>query len=82
MRLISYEHNGKISWGALQEDDSIIDLTGVAPSLKAAIEQGKLSNIDLAGQSAAAQLEEVRLLAPIIAPEKIACIGVNYANRS
>ena len=82
MRLISYEHNGKISWGALQEDNSIIELTGVAPSLKAAIEQDKLGNIDLAGQSAAAQLDEVRLLAPIIAPEKIACIGVNYANRN
>lgn len=82
MRLISYEHSGKTSWGALQEDNSIIDLTGVAPSLKAAIEQDKLGSIDIAGQSAAAQLDEVRLLPPIIAPEKIACIGVNYANRN
>lgn len=82
MRLISYEYQNQTSWGALQDDDSIINLQTIAPTLKAVIEQDKLGEIDLAGKTGEIQLDEVRLLAPILAPEKIACIGVNYANRN
>ncbi len=82
MRLLSYEYHNEVSWGALQDDANIIDLRGIAPSLKAAIEQDKLGDIDLEDKIGSVPLEQVKLLAPIQAPEKIACIGVNYANRN
>ena len=82
MRLISYEYNNHTTWGLVQDDDTITDLSHIAPSLKAAIEEDKLTTISADKQSDAIRLEDVRLLPPIGAPEKIACIGVNYANRN
>ncbi len=84
MRFSSYQHNGKTSWGAVisgQSGDTIADLSHLAPSLKSAIEEGILNSID-ENQASKLSLSDVTLLPPITAPEKIFCIGVNYANRN
>ena len=84
MRFLSFSHNGKDSWGALIVD-GIVNLGHIiGGDLKSAIAADCLAK---ATESAQAErptlaLSEVRLLPPIPYPEKIACIGVNYANRN
>ncbi|MAY03129.1 MAG: 2-hydroxyhepta-2,4-diene-1,7-dioate isomerase [Gammaproteobacteria bacterium] len=84
MRFVTYSDGSETSWGYVtgkEGDEKIIDLQSLAPSLQAAIEQNVLAQADQhEGKSKA--LSEVILQAPITAPEKILCIGVNYANRN
>lgn len=89
MKFISYSHNDITTWGALKGDDQIVPLgtassTPIAADLKSAIAGGKLAQAISTAESAAASLKlsEVSLKAPIPNPGKIACIGVNYANRN
>ena len=86
MRFVSYSTEDKVRWGAVIESDNgqlmIADLTDKAYSLKSAIEQDLLSSIEIDEAAATLALEDVTLLPPILAPEKIMCIGVNYANRN
>jgi 5-carboxymethyl-2-hydroxymuconate isomerase len=80
MRLATYRQGQHESWGIITEDDMVLDCSAVAPSLKAAIEQDKLKALSASPVGIA--LSEVQLLPPITHPEKIICIGVNYANRN
>lgn len=86
MRFVSYTHQGQESWGAVTEADngqlSVTDLSALAPGMKAAIEQDKLAGAMPDADTAGIPLDQVELLPPITAPEKIICIGVNYANRN
>ena len=84
MRFISYVNSGKSSWGAVvagTTGDAVVDLSHLAPSLKAAIEGDLLNSLEL-GNAPAIPLQGLTLLPPITAPGKILCIGVNYANRN
>lgn len=77
MRFISFESDGRKSWGRVDGDD-IVDLgalDGAAENLKAAIAAGKLD-----GTSDAPRLKRasVRLLPVIPNPSKILCVGHNY----
>ena len=87
MKLASYRVRGRESFGAVV-GDSIVDLK---PRLGAAyadvLELLRAGALD----KAAAAVEDVRpdfslrdveLLPPIAAPEKILCIGINFANRN
>ena len=84
MRFVTYSDGSETSWGYVtgkEGDEKIIDLQSLAPSLQAAIEQNGLAQAaQHEGKSKA--LSDVILQAPITAPEKILCIGVNYANRN
>ncbi|NHN39874.1 fumarylacetoacetate hydrolase family protein [Pseudomaricurvus alcaniphilus] len=85
MRLVSYEYQGIEGWGVVVAGaggDKVVDCSNVAPTLKAAIEQGLLVGLPASVDQRSIPLEEVTLLPPITAPEKILCIGVNYANRN
>ena len=94
MKFISYTHNGKPGWGALVNDDRVLPMgndsaTPIATDLKSAIAEDKLEAAKLAASSIAAServaslnLSDVSLCSPIPNPGKIACIGVNYANRN
>ena len=86
MRFITYQKTDVISWGAVVEADNgqlkVADLGDTAESLKAAIEQDLLNEIAVDESTATLALDEVTLLPPITSPEKIICIGVNYANRN
>jgi len=80
MRLATYRQGRRETWGIITEDGMVLDCSAVAPSLKVAIEENKLAN--LKGSPIGISLSEVKLLPPIPNPEKIICIGVNYANRN
>lgn len=86
MRFVSYLKNGQASWGAMPgPGDEIVDLgTSMGGDLKQAIAQDALERAKrLALESEPTMaLSDVDLMAPIPNPEKIACIGVNYANRN
>lgn len=88
MKLISYQHNGTDSYGALL-GDRIVDLRAVfgtrAVDLKALIAAGLLSEAAAAVQKADATatastlaLGDVQLLPVIPNPGKIVCVGLNY----
>lgn len=84
MRFASYQYNNQENWGAVIEQNGetfLIDMSMVAPDLKSAIETGNLPTV-LPITDKLIPIQDVTLLPPIIRPEKIACIGVNYANRN
>lgn len=84
MRFLAFDHQGSTSWGAVI-DDQIIDLGAkLGGDLMSIIQEDRLDeakNLALNSEPSL-QLEEVTILKPISFPEKIACIGVNYANRN
>jgi 2-keto-4-pentenoate hydratase/2-oxohepta-3-ene-1,7-dioic acid hydratase in catechol pathway len=86
MRFASYLVDSRPTWGAVLAaggDDRVVDLGDLAPTLKAAIEGGQLpAAAACAGDRPSRPLGDVVLQPPITAPEKILCIGVNYANRN
>ena len=84
MRFITYEYQNTVSWGAINEQ-GVIDLgSKMGGDLHLAIREDRLKEAqDLAANAEADhQLNDNKLLAPITNPGKIACIGVNYANRN
>ena len=84
MRFVTYSDDSGFSWGCITEmngEACVADLSALAPTLKAAIEQDLLGKIDPQGMPLKS-LTEITLQPPITAPEKILCIGVNYANRN
>ncbi len=85
MRFISYTHNAQSSWGAVIDEEGqqlVVDLSSLAPTLKEAIETGRLKGLMIDTVGDEPSLDQVTLLPPITQPEKIICIGVNYANRN
>jgi 2-keto-4-pentenoate hydratase/2-oxohepta-3-ene-1,7-dioic acid hydratase in catechol pathway len=85
MHLLSYLANGKPHFGA-SIPGGIVDLTGrtTFADLRALIAG---DGLDVARQAIAGQkpdyaLEDITLLPPIPAPEKLWCIGVNYKDRN
>ena len=87
MKLLSFEIAGQHRFGALV-DDGILDLTRkLAPdiaTLRSAISANALDRIPalLDGAYPDLPLAGTKLLTPIPYPEKIICVGVNYANRN
>ncbi|KQW64979.1 fumarylacetoacetate hydrolase family protein [Variovorax sp. Root411] len=86
MKLISYQHNGIDSYGAVTGDraDRVADLRSVfgsrATDLKALIAAGLLDEAatSIANADATLPLSEVQLLPVIPNPGKIVCVGLNY----
>lgn len=84
MRFLTFEKNGQESWGVIT-DGGIIDLgQRIGGDLHTVLKESKLEQMKrLAAESEADfASEEIRYLPPIRTPEKIACVGVNYANRN
>ena len=85
MKFISYKQGNQVSWGAVVDDDGIVDLgTRLNESLKQVIARNGLAEVaELAAlQSVDYSLNDVTLMSPVPDAEKIICIGVNYANRN
>jgi 2-keto-4-pentenoate hydratase/2-oxohepta-3-ene-1,7-dioic acid hydratase in catechol pathway len=85
MRLASYALRGRPSFGAVI-GDGIVDLRPRLHRLHTLSEVFRAQAVDQAKAAASGvrpdvRLEEVELLAPLWTPEKILCIGINYANR-
>jgi len=86
MKFLSFEHNGTASFGAAIEA-GVVDLGKKHDEfvdLRAAIRAGKLDElaIEAAAADADYDLTAITYLPTIPNPEKIICIGVNYANRN
>ncbi len=82
MKLVTYQHDGRVSIGLLRESD-IVDLSAVAPDMLSLIDMGAtgLAQARVAGEAAASTvpLADARLLAPIPTPRRNAmCVGKNY----
>jgi len=84
MRFLTFERKGRQSWGVIN-DNGVIDLgERVGGDLHDVLKNGKLDEMKAlaSGLDVDFPSEVVRYLPPIMAPEKIACVGVNYANRN
>jgi len=84
MRFLSFIHEQYPSWGAIT-GDGIIDLGArMGGDLKGALTGNRLEEARTLAANLPADIaeSEITYLPPIASPEKIACIGVNYANRN
>ena len=87
MRLLSYLVNGEPHYGAAVEG-GVVDLSKRIgrdfPDLQALIARDGLSAARqaVAGATPDRPLEQLTLLPPVLAPEKLWCIGVNYMDRN
>ncbi len=91
MKLASYKVRGRESFGAIVGQGSgegVVDLkTRLAPQFTSVFDLLRADRLDTAraamhGVRADFPLAELEFLAPVPAPEKILCIGINYANRN
>jgi 2-keto-4-pentenoate hydratase/2-oxohepta-3-ene-1,7-dioic acid hydratase in catechol pathway len=85
MRLASYNMRGRPSFGAVV-GEGIVDLRGRLSRFATLVEVFRANALaDAEGAAAGVRpdlpLSAVELLPPLLAPEKILCIGINYANR-
>ena len=87
MKIATYEHRGQKSFGIVL-DGAIVDLSSrIGNKYPGVLELLRAEALDEAGHaiegaSADVDLREVTLLRPVPFPEKIFCVGVNYANRN
>ena len=87
-RLTSFKIHGRASFGAVI-DAGMVDLGGRLggryPSLLALIRAGERGLKDARAALTAwadYQLSEIEFLPPVLAPEKIVCVGINYPERN
>ena len=85
MRLASFNLRGRPSFGAVV-GDGIVDLRSRFSRFSTLLEVFRAGALDqaeaiIAGVRPDVPLAEVELLPPLIAPEKILCIGINYKAR-
>jgi 5-carboxymethyl-2-hydroxymuconate isomerase len=86
MRLLSFEANGRASFGVV-EGDGVVDLGPRLPDvadLRALFAADRLNDAAKAAKAAERDfsLDDIRYLRPILYPEKTICIGVNYSDRN
>jgi 2-keto-4-pentenoate hydratase/2-oxohepta-3-ene-1,7-dioic acid hydratase in catechol pathway len=78
MRLASFVRDGHAGFGVVR-DDHLLDLTGQAPSLRAAIAHWGLDGLRQRAETARrVALAGLAWLPPITDPDKILCVGLNY----
>jgi 2-keto-4-pentenoate hydratase/2-oxohepta-3-ene-1,7-dioic acid hydratase in catechol pathway len=85
LKIATFTAGGRTSYGVVV-GDGIFDPAGKLPyvSLLDVLRAGALGEVRKAadGTKATVALKDVTLLPPVLGPEKILCIGVNYANRN
>ena len=87
MKLASFKVRGRDSFGAVV-GEGVVDLkTRLAPKYSSVLDLVRGNGLDAARAAASGvradfPLSEVEFLPPIAHPEKILCIGINYANRN
>jgi 2-keto-4-pentenoate hydratase/2-oxohepta-3-ene-1,7-dioic acid hydratase in catechol pathway len=87
MRLASYIAHGRASYGAVVGDGVVDFRLRFGPRFASLADIIRANALDearamLAGVRPDFPLAAVELMPPIAAPEKILCIGINYANRN
>jgi 2-keto-4-pentenoate hydratase/2-oxohepta-3-ene-1,7-dioic acid hydratase in catechol pathway len=87
MKLASFKVRGRDSFGAVV-GEGVVDLkTRLAPKYSSVLDLLRRDGLDEAratiqGVRPDFQIAEIELMPPIADPEKILCIGINYANRN
>src|SRR5262249_8369378 len=87
MKLASYIVRGRMGYGAVW-GEGVVDLrsrlSALFPNIVELLRENGLAEARAASTGVRPDfpLGDVRLLPPLLAPEKILCIGVNYANRN
>ncbi len=84
MRLVTFEKGGAPTLGA-RSNGTIIDLSSIAADTRSFLEGGAqaLKAAEAAiGAGGGVDADSARILAPILNPEKIICIGLNYADHA
>jgi 2-keto-4-pentenoate hydratase/2-oxohepta-3-ene-1,7-dioic acid hydratase in catechol pathway len=86
MRLASYTLRGRPSFGAVA-GDGIVDLRARLSRFSTLLDVFRAQALEEARAAADGvrpdvPISAVELLPPLLAPEKILCIGINYANRA
>lgn len=87
MKLASFKVRGRESFGAVV-GEGVVDLkTRLAPKFSSVLDLLRGNGLDEAratvqGVRADFPLAEIEFMPPIADPEKILCIGINYANRN
>jgi 2-keto-4-pentenoate hydratase/2-oxohepta-3-ene-1,7-dioic acid hydratase in catechol pathway len=79
LKIASFRKGEKEYFGAV-EGVRVTQIGGQGASLLEALQSGTLGSLKPGGPDYA--LGEVTLLPPVTRPEKIICVGVNYANRN
>ncbi|MGH8222334.1 MAG: fumarylacetoacetate hydrolase family protein [Woeseiaceae bacterium] len=83
MRLVSFEHSGRPSWGAMT-GEGIVDLRSALgeryADLRSVLRAGALAAVESAVSAARPSFDadEITFLPVLPNPEKILCIGLNY----
>ncbi|MGI9261283.1 MAG: fumarylacetoacetate hydrolase family protein [Woeseiaceae bacterium] len=86
MKFLTFEANGQASFGAVN-DNGVVDLGkrhNDLADLRQAIREDRLGALaaEAATADADCSMEDITYLPTIPNPEKVICIGVNYANRN
>jgi 2-keto-4-pentenoate hydratase/2-oxohepta-3-ene-1,7-dioic acid hydratase in catechol pathway len=85
MKLASFKANGRASYGVVT-DEGIIDLgrkLSKYATLLDVFRAGAIAEARAAANGPADhQLKDVEMLPPIVAPDKIICVGINYPDRA
>jgi 2-keto-4-pentenoate hydratase/2-oxohepta-3-ene-1,7-dioic acid hydratase in catechol pathway len=87
MKFASFTHQSRAAWGAITKA-GVIDLSARHkarwPSLRAVIEAGALAQISDLAASASPDFasSDITYDIPILQPEKILCVGVNFPDRN
>ena len=87
MKLASYKVRGRDSFGAVV-GEGVVDLkTRLAPQFESVLDLLRGGGFDIVrevvhGVRADFPLRELEFLPPVLTPEKIVCIGINYADRN
>ncbi len=86
MRLASFVHRGRETYGAVK-DDHVVDLRSRFPrhhTMLDVLRAGALDEVKAEAGAVRADfpLTDVELLPPVVLPEKILCVGVNYGERN
>jgi 2-keto-4-pentenoate hydratase/2-oxohepta-3-ene-1,7-dioic acid hydratase in catechol pathway len=79
VKIASFRKGEREAFGIVT-GDRIAEVSGQGASLLEVLHHGKLGALKANGPDYA--LSDVTLLPPVTAPEKIICVGVNYANRN
>lgn len=79
MKIASFRKGNEESFG-LVSGGRVADCGRQGASLLDVLQRGALASLKTGGEEYA--LGEVTLLPPVVRPEKIICVGVNYANRN